>query len=106
MRTGTYVPFARSVACWGGVGPAHDPEADLHVIDVDRRLVREVAQAARLAGQAGQVGPRGAPPAARGGAVAACVSPFGAVMLCGSDHADGGEMLAPHVLRLVLPGCR
>ena len=43
VRTGTYVPFARSVACWSGIGEAHEPEESLRVLDVDRRTVREVA---------------------------------------------------------------
>ena len=29
-------------------------------------------------------------------------NPFEAVVLCGSDHADGEELLAPHVLKLAL----
>ena len=42
-------------------------------------------------------------PPGRGGAVAALLSPYEAIVLCGSDHSDGDEMLAPHVLKLVLP---
>eukprot|EP00964_Phaeocystis_antarctica_P019806 scaffold10933_cov51-Phaeocystis_antarctica.AAC.1 len=42
------------------------------------------------------------PPVGRGGAVAASVSPFEAIVLCGSDHSDGEELLVPHVLKVVL----
>ena len=91
VRTGTYVQFARSVACWSGIGQTHDPEESLLVIDVDKQRVREVRVVAE---------PR--PPVGRGGAVAASVSPFEAIVLCGSDHSDGEELLVPHVLKVVL----
>ena len=42
------------------------------------------------------------PPAGRGGALAASVSPFEAIVLCGSDHSDNEELLLPHVLKVVL----
>ena len=92
VRTATYVPLARSVACWSGIGQSHDAETALHVIDADRRRVRQVAVAAEPA-----------PPPGRGGAVAALLSPHEAIVLCGSDHSDGDDVPAPYVLKLVLP---
>ena len=35
---GTYY----STTCWSGIGEAHAPEESLRVLDVDRRIVREV----------------------------------------------------------------
>ena len=69
-------------------------ETALHVIDADRRRVRQAAVAAEPA-----------PPPGRGGAVAALLSlsPHEAIVLCGSDHSDGDDVLAPYVLKLVLP---
>ena len=50
-------------------------------------------------------GPRveGERPLPRGGAVAAMLSPFEALVLTGNDHENEEEMVAPHVMKLVLP---
>ena len=38
-----------STTCWSGIGEAHEPEESLRVLDVDRRIVREVAYASASA---------------------------------------------------------
>ena len=42
VRTASYAVAGRSVLAWGGINETQDPEATLHVIDVDRRRVREI----------------------------------------------------------------
>ena len=90
VRTGTYVTFAKSVMCWSGIGEGHAPADTLHVIDVERKTVREAVV-------------EGERPLPRGGAVAAMLSPFEALVFTGNDHENEEEMVAPHVMKLVLP---
>ena len=92
VRTASHFTFARSVVCWGGMGGDHDPDGgrEVHVVDVDARRARKV-------------GLQGGLPAERGGAVAAPISPTEWIMLCGSDHVDEEELLAPFRLTLRLP---
>ena len=97
VRTATYWPIARSVVVWGGIGEDHGPEDSMHVVDVERRCVRT----AQLGADSDAAGPY--TPPARGGAVIAPLSAHEALVMCGSDHFDGHEMLTPHILRLVLP---
>ena len=106
VRTATYARFARSLVCWSGIGEDHDALDCMHVIDVDRKTVCE-AEVHAEAGVSSALGASVPPP--RGGAVAAQLSPFAAVVLCGSDPLGEGDpevdrlSAIPHVLKLALP---
>lgn len=102
VRTASYTPFARSLVAWSGIREGHAPAEDMHVIDVPRMSVRE----AIMLGDSDDEGdddPTGPEP--RGGALLLPVpdAPHLALLLCGSDHEDGTDMITPFVLELMLP---
>ena len=92
VRTATYVRFARSVLCWSGIGSGHEPADSLHVIDVDRRRVREAEPDVDVGDELSR---KAGVPLPRGGAVAAPISPLEALVMCGSDHDNEWEMVHP-----------
>ena len=97
VRTAFYAPIARSLIAWSGVSERHGITYSLHVIDIDRRCVREVHHDHNLVGAE--------LPAPRGGALCFPLrSPLETLMLCGSDHEDGDELLSPWVMRLDFDG--
>ena len=94
VRTAWYASCGRSLLVWSGVSERHGLGEALHVVDVDRRSVREVAD-----------DPSGMDnrPTPRGGAVCWPLSEHEALMFSGSSHDDGWETLHPWVLSVTLP---
>jgi len=101
VRTASYAMFARSVFAFSGIGESHDAVREAAVVDVDRRSMREA-----IFGDDEQAWQRlGSPsPDERGGALMVHLSPTAVLLLCGSGHESGGDMLSPWVLELVLEG--
>ena len=100
VRTAWYTPVARSLVAWSGVSEHHGLIYTLHVIDVERRHVREL--------DAGHLGQSSAElPTPRGGALGfplplGTTGSVAALLLCGSDHEDGDEVLDPWLMTLRL----
>ena len=101
VRTASYAPFARSLVAWSGIREGHAPSEDMHVIDVPRKTVRE----ATVVDDEGDADGDPPSPEPRGGALLLPVpdAPHLALLLCGSDHEDDGDMITPFVLELI--GC-
>ena len=98
VRTASYASFARSLVAWSGIREGHAPAEDMHVIDVQRKRVREAT--ALLSGVEDDL----QSPEPRGGALLLPVpdAPHLALLLCGSDHEDDSDMITPFVLELIL----
>jgi hypothetical protein len=103
VRTAWYWSTARSLVAWSGVSERHGICQTLHVIDADRRCVRQLYSV----DLDGSDHPEGRDlPAPRGGALcfplAQAGSPFEALMLAGSDHEDSSEerLLEPWMMKL------